>query len=161
MEIEYNKLEIEVIDIISKQKAFILATSLNDIVTARTMCVVNIDLSIYFQTGSNSIKAKQIEKNAHVALSISNIQIEGLAECKGHPYLKENKRFLELYKDQHRIPYLLYSDLKDEIVFQVNPTLIKLWKYSPDGTKPLINILDITNKIAYMEITNMEKINHD
>jgi len=43
------------------------------------MNVVNDDLTIYFQTGKNGEKGKQIHENPNVAIAVDNIQIEAAA----------------------------------------------------------------------------------
>lgn len=129
MEIDFKTLETEVIELLDKNKIWVLATSSNDRVTARSISIVNEGLRIYFQTDKNFIKYKQIVKNPNVALCYGNVQIEGTAKIKGHPLDEVNQRFVELYRKCHEGSFLRYSHLKNQVVIEIEPKLITLWKY--------------------------------
>ncbi|MFW9881032.1 MAG: pyridoxamine 5'-phosphate oxidase family protein [Candidatus Thorarchaeota archaeon] len=149
MTIDFYELKSEIIDLFNKNKLIVLATSSENHVTARMMSYVNNDLTIYFQTGKNFKKYQQISDNNNVALCFGNIQIEGLAEIKGHPFNNENSFFLELYKESHNLSYQLYSHLEDEVVIEVIPKLITIWKYDNTGKKSYRDFLDLINDTAY------------
>jgi len=59
VEVNFDKLSNEVISTLEKETSIVLATSLNNKVTARTMSHVNDGLTIYFQTGNTSEKFNQ------------------------------------------------------------------------------------------------------
>jgi uncharacterized pyridoxamine 5'-phosphate oxidase family protein len=131
-EINYDILKDEAIQFLAAQKFLVLATSSDDRVTARTMWYVNKGLTIYFQTDRTSLKIKQIELNPNVALCGANVQIEGTAKIRNHPFDSSNKEFIELFKKKNPLAFNTYSHLKNEIVIEVEPRLITFWKYIND-----------------------------
>jgi len=155
MDISYIDLENEVKELINRSKNFVIATSADDRVTARTMGCINIGLKIYFQTDKNFTKCKQIEKNENVAICVSNIQIEGKAVIGKHPLDDCNKEFIELFKKKYPSSFDKYSRLKNNRVIEINPTFITLWKYI-DG-KPCRDFLHISHKKAEREYYNINE----
>lgn len=79
-------------------KKDVLATSYENKVTARNMSYVIINKKIYFQTDKTFLKHYQMVKNPNVALCVDNIQIEGVAKIKHHPFEDENKMFIDIFK---------------------------------------------------------------
>jgi len=148
MKLDFESLKQEAIEAIERNKTMILATSANDHVTARAVSCINIDVKIFFQTSTEMIKYKQMEKNTNISLCFSNIAIEGTVRFLNHP-LKE-KDFIERYKKEHNGSYNLYSFLRSEIVIEVEPKKITFWKYF-DG-KPCRDFLDMEAQIATREI---------
>ena len=143
MELDFESLKQEAIDAIKKNKTMVLATCADNRVTARTMSCVSNGLKIFFQTGNDTIKFKQMKENANIALCCSNMAIEGVAKFLDHP-LKE-KDFIEKYKKDHNGSYNTYSFMKREIVVKIEPKKITFWKYI-DGN-PCRDFLDlVTNK---------------
>ena len=128
--VNYNELKNQITKILKNKKTAVLATCENNKITARTLSMINDDLTIYFQTDKKFDKCQQIKNNPNVAVATDNVQIEGTAEIVGHPYDEENKNFLELFKKKHYMSYKLYSKLKDEVVIKIDSKKITLWKYS-------------------------------
>ena len=147
--IDYNKLEKETFDNLDKKKHIVLATCLNDEPTARTVSYIILDNKIYFQTDIKFDKCMQIEENNNVALCLDNYQIEGTAKILEHPLDEKNKRFLNKFKQIHENSYNEYSILEDEVVIEINPIFIKIWKYIDN--KPYIEYLNIIDKVATRE----------
>ncbi len=133
MQLDYSTLEQEIIGLLDQSLIMVLATAANDKVTARSMSCINEGLSIFFQTDKNFLKYEQIQANHNVALSVNNIQIEGVATVRGHILEKRNQHILDLYKARHYGSYKAYSHLKDNVLIEVVPTLITLWKYEDDS----------------------------
>ena len=148
--IDYNKLEKETFDNLDKKKHIVLATCLNDEPTARTVSYIILDNKIYFQTDIKFDKCMQIEENNNVALCLDNYQIEGTAKILEHPLDEKNKRFLNKFKQIHENSYNEYSILEDEVVIEINPIFIKIWKYIDN--KPYIEYLNIIDKVATREL---------
>lgn len=146
MDLNYQEQEQEVIELLNKHNLWVLATSSNDKVTARTMSIVNIGLRILMQTGNKFLKYEQIVQNPQVALCRDNIQIEGIARIIGHPLEERNTDFIELYKAKHNISYTLYSHLEDEVVIEIIPSKITLWKYI--DSKPCRDFIYPKERIA-------------
>lgn len=152
MEINFNLLEKEIFSLLGNKKIMVLATSSENIVTARNMSCIIINKKIYFQTDKTFMKFKQILKNSNVALCVDNIQIEGIAKIKAHPFSEENKEFIETFKEKYNSSYKTYSHLDNEVVVEITPTLITLWKY--ENEQPFRDFLDIRKNKALREIYN-------
>ena len=148
--IDYNKLEKETFDNLDKKKHIVLATCLNDEPTARTVSYIILDNKIYFQTDIKFDKCTQIEENNNVALCLDNYQIEGTAKILEHPLNEKNERFLNKFKQIHENSYNEYSMLEDEVVIEINPIFIKIWKYIDN--RPYIEYLNIIDKVATREL---------
>lgn len=112
---------------IGKSAKMVLATSLNDIVSARTMSVIIHNGGFYFQTDIFLRKYNQIIQNENVALCVDNIQIEGICKELGAP--KDHKDFCEHFKKAFPGSFQAYSMLENERVFEVVPSFIQRWIY--------------------------------
>ncbi len=152
MEIKYDLMEKEIFNLLGDKKIMVLATSSNQRVTARNMSCIVMNKKIYFQTDKTFLKYQQIIQNPNIALCIENIQIEGVANIKKHPFDEENKEFKTNFEKHFKSSYNTYSRMKNEIVIEVQPVFITLWKYVKE--QPSRNFLDIKNKKAYRESYN-------
>ncbi len=150
MEINFNLLEKEIFSLLGNKKTMVLATSSENIVSARNMSCVMINKKIYFQTDKTFLKFKQILKNSNVALCVDNIQIEGIAKIKSHPFSEENKEFIDIFKEKYNGSYETYSHMNNEVVIEVTPSLITLWKY--ENGQSFRDFLDIRKNKASREI---------
>lgn len=119
----------EILAALETEKTLVLATCADNNVTIRPMSHINIGLSIFFQTGSNSEKIRQIRKNPLVALCVGTYQIEGYSTVLGHPLVKENSFFAQKYKEKHPGSFERYSSYEDEIVVKVDMRRVKQWRY--------------------------------
>lgn len=150
MELDFNLLEKEVFGLLGGSRIMVLATSSENKVTARNMSCVIIDKKIYFQTDKTFIKHDQMLKNPNVALCSDNIQIEGTARIRKHPFAEENKEFIDTYKEKYRGSYDAYSHVENGVVVEIEPTFVTLWKY--EDNQPLRDFLDIRQNKAHREI---------
>ena len=141
---DYNKKLQEVLEEIGVAKKMVLATSIKDIVSARTVSIIYFEGKFYFQTDATMDKAKEIAQNPNVALSFDGVQIRGICKEVGHPLIASNEKFLNLFKEKYSNAYSKYSHLDNERVFEVTPRYIKVWKYIEDT--PHIEILDCENE---------------
>ena len=126
----------EVIRTLETEKTLTLATCAGSRVTIRPMSHINDGLTVFFQTGSDSLKIRQIKENPYVALCVGTYQIEGVAIGIGHPLAVENEFFATAYKEKHPGSYERYSALEDEIVVKVTIHRVKQWRYV--NGKPLL-----------------------
>lgn len=149
MKIDFDLNEQEIFNSIGNGKIMVLATCSENKVTARNMSCVVIDKLIYFQTDKTFLKYQQILGNPNVALCVDNIQIEGIAKIKKHPFDEENISFLSMFEKKYKSSFDNYSKMKNEIVVEIEPTLITIWKYQ-DG-QPFRDFLDISKRQAYRE----------
>ncbi len=150
MELDFNSLEKEVYALLGANKIMVLATSSENKVTARNMSCVIINKKIYFQTDKTFLKHQQMFKNPNVAFCLDNIQIEGTARIRKHPFAEENKEFIDTYKEKYRGSYDAYSHIENGVVVEVEPTFVTLWKYEDNHS--LRDFLDIRQNKAHREI---------
>jgi len=134
---------------IGESRVAALATSSKNHTTVRTMSFIINERIIYFQTGIDLIKYKQINDNKNVALCFDNIQIEGTAEIMGKPL--EHEDIMEIYKKYYKNSYENYSKLDKEILIRIIPRKITKWEYDSNG-KPYRIFIDLENKKAYKEM---------
>lgn len=132
----------ELFDRLGESRIMVLATGDGSRISARSMSVVIYDNKFCFQTDRTFVKYRQLMMNKNAALCCENISVEGTAEEIGRPL--ENEKFLRLYKKHFEGSYKAYSELKNEVVFEVTPKLIKLWIY--ENGLPYTEIYDIENK---------------
>ncbi|MDE6974861.1 MAG: pyridoxamine 5'-phosphate oxidase family protein [Lachnospiraceae bacterium] len=125
-----------------RSKKMVLSTSLNDIVTSRTMSIINLNNILYFQTDHTFRKYDQLKNNTHVALCIDNIQIEGSCNEIGKPI--ENEDFCNAYRECFTSSFNRYTMLNNERLFAVIPTFIERWVYI--NNFPYMQIFDIKNR---------------
>lgn len=155
MNIDFEKLKGEVMGLLRNKDIMVLATSSSDRVTARSVSYIVLNSSIYLQTDKTFLKCKQIIINPNVALCIDNIQIEGSAKIKGHPFDEENRAFVEEFRKVHNGSFNAYSHMENEVVIEIEPISITLWKY--EEGKPLRDFLDLRDKRAYREYYDNSK----
>lgn len=127
---------------------FVVATSKENRVTARTMSCICVDGAIYFQTDNRFLKYNQLLANPQVALCINNIQIEGIASILGKPLDAKNLFFAKLFEQYYKSSFDSYTALETEVLIQVDPTRITVWEYEED--MPIRIIFDLVNK-EYLE----------
>ncbi len=125
-----------------ESKKMVLSTSFDNIVTSRTMSIIQSHGKLYFQTDAALRKYHQLKNNPHVALCIDNIQIEGICMEIGSP--AENADFCDAYKACFPSAFRRYTMLENERLFVVTPTFIESWVYI--DSIPYIQILDIKNR---------------
>lgn len=120
----------------------ILATSLNDAASARTVSVVVYENLFYFQTDRTFRKYAQLTANKNVALCSDNIQVEGVCAEKGRPSDAED--FCVEYAAAFPASFSAYTGLQNERLFVVTPLFIQKWVYE-DGA-PYLEQFDLTQK---------------
>ncbi|MHB8066038.1 MAG: pyridoxamine 5'-phosphate oxidase family protein [Ruminiclostridium sp.] len=150
MDVNFGLLEKEIFSVLGDKKIMVLSTCYENRVTARNMSCVIINRKIYFQTDKTLLKYKQILKNSNVALCVDNIQVEGTSKIKKHPFDEENKEFIDIFKENYKGSYDKYSHIDNEVVIEIEPTLITLWKY--ENGQPCRDFLDIKLNNAYRQI---------
>lgn len=120
-------------------RTMVLSSSFNDKVSSRMMSIVLIDGKFYFQTDRAFRKYNQIICNPNVALCDDNIQIEGICKETGKPI--ENNAFCELYKKYFKSSFDMYSNLENEVLFEITLGYIQKWVY--ENGKPFIEVFDL------------------
>jgi len=128
---------------LGKSRTMSLATSADSWVTVRSMSFILSNQKLYFQTDKNSIKYKQIQNNNKVAVCWDNVQLEGTCTELGHPLSPKNSFFAKKYSLCFPRAFEKYSGMKDEVLFEITPTRITLWKY--ENGEPYREFFDCKN----------------
>ena len=126
---EYNEARKGLFERIGESSKMVLATSVNNIVSARTVSVLSINGLFYFQTDRSMDKAREIAVNSNVALCLKEIQIKGICRDIGNPKSDKNSFFIKKFQELFPSAYAKYSHLDNETVFEIKPTMAKTWRY--------------------------------
>lgn len=146
--LNYREMKAEVLEALDQNIEMVLATCSGNRVTARTISIICQELVIWFQTDQTFLKAQQIIENPQVALAVGNLQIEGMARIVGHPLA--NDFFMKNYPKRHASAFQSYSHLPREVLVEVEPRVITVWKYD-EHTRPFRDFLQLPQKLAYRE----------
>lgn len=142
----------EIFKSLGESKIMYLATSANDKVTLRAMSFIIYNHKFYFQTDKSFSKYEQIAQNSHVAVSIDNIQIQGICNEIGKPLAKKNDFFAKRYEQHFKASFEKYTHMENEVLFEIIPTEIKLWEYkSGKPYQEFLNFLDGTYRKIYYD----------
>jgi uncharacterized pyridoxamine 5'-phosphate oxidase family protein len=147
--LDFDIEEEKIFKIIGESRIVALATSSENKTTVRTMSVIVYSRKIYFQTGIDLLKYKQICKNKNVALCFENIQIEGIAKIIGKPV--EHKNIMKIKKKYYLTSFETYSKLDKEILIEIIPIKITEWNYDVNG-KPYRIFIELESKKSYKEM---------
>lgn len=164
-ELKFDEVKEEKIKLLEQYDRIVLATSLNNRVTARTVSYASEGLTIIFASWTHLKKIAQIRANAKVALCLDKagacaVNIERIAEIVGSPQNEENKRLIEIYKK--KLPavfdfYFAHFPEEKYVFVKVTPSLIVTWVTKDDNG--FLEHLDLENKRAYLR-TYFEKQEH-
>ena len=147
-ELDYE-LEVEHVRAFLEPKhALVLATSLEDRVTARTVSFANDGLSILFMSWAHHTKCVQIRGNPRVALCRDNVQIEGVAEILGSPLDERNERYTEVLRAKYPESHARFAREPGMVIVQVVPTSIAVFDQI-DG-QLCLKCLDLEAKTAHL-----------
>jgi uncharacterized pyridoxamine 5'-phosphate oxidase family protein len=150
MELNYQHELEKIYTHIGESKIMALATSGQNHPTVRLMSCIICQNKIFFQTGTDLIKYKQICENNNVALCVDNIQIEGVANILGRTNDKQHSEIMEVYKKHYKNSYETYSHNETEVLMEVVLKKIIKWDYE-DG-KPYRIFIDISDKQVKKEM---------
>ncbi|MDR2783379.1 MAG: pyridoxamine 5'-phosphate oxidase family protein [Treponema sp.] len=150
MELNYQSELEKIYAHIGEAKIMALATGSQNHPTVRLMSCIIYQNKIFFQTGTDLIKYKQICENNNVALCVDNIQIEGIANTLGRTNDKQNSGIMEIYKKHYKNSYETYAHNEKEVLIEIVLKKIIKWEYE-DG-KPYRIFIDINNKQVKKEI---------
>ncbi len=142
-ELNFEEKYSEVMERLKNENTIVLATSYKDKVTARSLWFVLYKSSIYFFTTKAYTKYKQIARNPNAALCLDNIQIEGIANIKGHPLLEENKTICDYCEKKHTGIREYNLKRKNMVLIEIKINKIEIWKNN--GRE----YIDLVEKKAY------------
>ncbi|MBN2334743.1 pyridoxamine 5'-phosphate oxidase family protein [Candidatus Bathyarchaeota archaeon] len=144
--LDYTKIVNEIQEILSKNREITLATSTNNRVTARTISFVNKEQVIYFLTWEHNKKVEQITQNPNVALSLSNIQIEGHAEVVGKP--KDHQQIGDMFRSKFSPKWFdTFSQIKEMVLVKVEAKQVV--KFETIDRRFYLQSVDLTKKTAH------------
>ncbi len=87
----------------------------------------SVQKKFYFQTDKKFRKYKPILSNPNIALCIDNIQLESVCKDIGRTF--DNVKFVEVFEKNYESYYKNYSNLSDEVLFEISPRYIQRWLY--------------------------------
>lgn len=154
---DFEKIRSEILTLFSENRGMILATSLNDRVTARHISFVNEDLDIYFTSWDHNKKIIQMKGNPNVALNLNNVQIEGKAEVFTCVFEEKYKDIQDLFRSKFGAVWLnRFSHIKELILVKVIPE--KIVKFETINKRFQLQNVDCKNKKVYQ--MRLEDKNH-
>jgi len=154
---DFEKIRSEILTLFSENRGMILATSLNDRVTARHISFVNEDLDIYFTSWEHNKKIIQMKGNPNVALNLNNVQIEGKAEVFTCVFEEKYKDIQDLFRSKFGSMWLdRFSHIKELILVKVIPE--KIVKFETIHKRFQLQNIDCKNKKVYQ--MRLEDKNH-
>lgn len=126
-------------------KIMALATSEKNHPSIRNVSCIMIDKKIFFKTDQNFSKTQQLLKNPNIALCYMGVQIEGKALNHGLVASKKNIEFQKLYQEFWENSYTSHPHIQDEILIEVQPTIIEIWNQDENNNGFQLTI-DINNQ---------------
>jgi general stress protein 26 len=142
--LDYNRCIEEKSRFLGDNRHMVLATSLNDTVTARTIDYVSSGLDIIFLSWGHHMKIIQINGNPKVGLCRDNVQIEGVAKVLGNPF--DEKKYSILYRDKLPILFDNFADVPGMTFVKFTPTSFKTFI---SGKNRRLEYIDLSLKKAF------------
>ena len=155
IELSYEDTKLNMIEEIKKRQFMVLATSEEDYVMARTVVFIPEGLSVFFMMRPATRKYTQIEANPNVAVADGNLQIEGVASSRGHPFAEQNTKIMEIWKEMNPRLYEnaanSYPKRPEIELIEVVPRRIALYKNPAfdNVSEPYWHILYVDAKKAF------------
>jgi general stress protein 26 len=147
-ELDYAREKERVLEFLEPKHAIVLATSLEDRVTARTVSFANDGLAILFMSWAHHTKCVQMRGNPRVALCRDNVQIEGLAEILGSPQDERNERYADILGKKYPKSHERFADEPGMVIVKVVPTSITVFDQI-DG-QLCLKCLDLEAETAHL-----------
>lgn len=147
--LDFEKTLEEKLNLLENTPAVVLSTCSKNQVTSRVVDIACCDRAVYFLTWSHHTKCIQMMENPKVAMCHNNLQIEGLAEIKGNPFLKSNKVYSEKYREKQPKLYDRFVKFKGMVIVKVDITSIHSYEGWDDENKGFFtSIINIPDKTA-------------
>ncbi|MDP4089945.1 MAG: hypothetical protein Q8930_11830 [Bacillota bacterium] len=127
---EFSEARKNLLSQFDKSGNVVLSTSLNDVVTSRTVTVIPFNNALYFTSiqRPGAVKMAQIEKNPNVAVCVNTTQITGVASILGLASTEENAEVMAIYKEKLPESYERFAVVPGCTVIKVELTTSKSWK---------------------------------
>ena len=147
--LDFEKVREEKIRFFQDHHTIVLATSHDDMVSARTVSYATDSLDFYILSWDHHEKILQIKKNPNVALARDNISIKGVAEILGKPLDDKSKIGAEAIKKKRPKEFEAFSRIPGMIMIKVTPKYVKSWVRIDN--KYFIEHLDLEKKQTYLQ----------
>jgi general stress protein 26 len=147
-ELDYAREIDRVLGSLEGKHAIVLATSLGDRVTARTVSFANDGLAILFMSWGHHTKCVQIRGNPRVALCRDNVQIEGVAEILGSPLEERNKRYADILREKYPDDHARFAREPGMAIVRVLPTSVTVFVKADD--RFCLKCLDVEHESAHL-----------
>jgi len=145
----YEAKERDVIAFLEGKHSIVLATSLDDRVTARTVSFVNDGLDVLFMSWGHNTKCVQIRANPRVALCRDQVQIEGRAEILGSLSDPANQSYAELLKKKYPREFTGFAHQPGMVLVRVVPS--KIGVFAVIGGQFYVDYLDLREKKVHRQ----------
>lgn len=147
--LDYKRLIEEKINFLKGHHTIVLATSKDDLVTARTVSYATEGLDFYILSWDHHEKVMQIKKNPNVALARDNISIKGVAQILGNPLDEKSRIGAEIITKKRPKEFEIFSHIPGMTMMKVTPRYIKSWVRVDNKLR--IEHLDLESKRAYLQ----------
>jgi len=145
---DFNLIRSEILTLLANNKDMVLATSLDNRVSARTISFVNEDFTIYFLSWEHNKKITQLRGNKRVAFTLLNIQIEGEAEILGLVYNGKFNTIGDLFRAKFSPKwYDTFSSIKEMVLVKVIP--LSVVKFELIHRRLHLQNIDLKNSKVY------------
>jgi general stress protein 26 len=156
LEPDYEKIKSDIITLLDTHRDIVLATSIDNRVTARTVSFANKDLDIYFLSWEHNKKIIQLKNNPKVALCLKNLQIEGIAEVLGCAFEDKFNEIGDLFRTKFSPRWFdTFSHIKEMVLVKIIPK--NIIKFENIDRRFQLQNVDLDNKKVYqMRIEDKE-----
>lgn len=145
---DFNSIRSEILTLLANNKDMVLATSLNDRVSARTVSFVKEDFTIYFLSWEHNKKISQLRGNKNVAFTLLNLQIEGEAEILGCVYDGKFNAIGDLFRAKFSPKwYDTFSSIKEMVLVKV--VTLSIVKFELIQRRLHLQNIDLKNSKVY------------
>jgi general stress protein 26 len=154
-ELPYKELMEHISEVLKKREWGHLATSANDFVRVGYMRIVSDGYLVWCYTDKRSRKYQQLQVNQNIAIGDKDLQIEGIANIRGHPLDEENSAFIQAYKENQPENYKrtanrqFLPDRTEFRVIEIVPSRITHYQVGSTPEENVFLILDTVEKKAY------------
>jgi general stress protein 26 len=125
VEPDFQRIKSDIITLLDTHREIVLATSVNDRVTARVVSYANDGLVIYFLSWEHNKKIKQLTSNPNIALCLKNLEIEGTAELLGNAYNEEYNEIGDLFRNKFSPRWFdTFALIKEMVLVKITPKKI-------------------------------------
>jgi general stress protein 26 len=153
---DFDKFRSDIVTLLDTHRDIVLATSVDNRVTARTVSFANKELDIYFLSWEHNKKIMHLKSNPNIALCLKNLQIEGIAEVLGNAFEEKFNDIADLFRIKFSPRwYDTFSHIKEMVLVKIIPK--KITKFENINRRFHLQNVDLENEKVYqMRIEDKE-----